>query len=111
MVCTNIGGLRTIRAQHVTVQKPLLPVRRMIEANNFVGFCMYESVVLTLGHGDNERLREESGNFTMDAWLVSPMQSTTSENRAKLITCSPSTAMGSKEMYVQKGKAVGEICC
>ena len=70
LICTESGDIRSIKAQCSIVAKPLLSVKRMTEAEQFVGFCKEGGFVLDSGIGKVDWFREESGNYILDIWLV-----------------------------------------
>lgn len=69
-VLTNGGALRTFTTQCTIVSKPLLSVKRMIEAGQFVGFCQQGGFLMDLEIGDVEWFREENGNYILDTWRI-----------------------------------------
>ena len=64
------GALTKLRTQRTIVSKPLLLVKRMIEAGHFVGFCEQGGFLLDLHSGHLEWFREGNGNYMLDTWLV-----------------------------------------
>lgn len=60
------GGVRSLRAQCSIVAKPLLPVKQVVEAEHFAGFCSEGGFVLDPAIGNVYRFREEGGNYMLD---------------------------------------------
>ena len=64
------GDLRSIRAQCSIVAKPLLLIKEMIEAGQFVGFCQQSGFVLDPSTSKIHWFREGNGNYYFDTLLV-----------------------------------------
>ena len=63
--------IRSLKAQCSTVAKPLLSVKKMTEAGQFVGCCSEGGFVLDPTICKVDWFREEGGDYMLDTWLVS----------------------------------------
>ena len=70
VVCIERGEVKSIKAHCSTVAQPLLSVKGMTEAGQFVGFCQDCGFVLDLAIGKLDWFREGNGDCMLDAWLV-----------------------------------------
>lgn len=70
VVCIESGDIRSIRAQCTIVSKPLLSMKRMTQAAQFVGFSEHGGFVLDPKSGNVDWFREENGNYVLDTWFV-----------------------------------------
>ena len=70
VVLIGSGDVRTVKAQCSIVSKPLLSVKQMIAAGQFVGFCFEGGFVFDPTTRKVDWFREEGGNYMLDTWLV-----------------------------------------
>ena len=70
LICIESGELRSMKAQCSIVAKPLLSVKRMTEAGQFVGFCQAGGFVVDPVTNHVDWFREGNGNYILDTWLV-----------------------------------------
>ena len=73
---TREGSLRGMRFQATSsVKKPLASVKRIVESGHAVIFAPPEyggSFILNMSTMDESELREDDGNYELDAWLPPP---------------------------------------
>ena len=70
VVCADSGDVRSIRAQCTIDAKPLLSVKKMTQAGQFVGFSELGGFVLDPKSCKVDWFREGNGNYVLDTWLV-----------------------------------------
>ena len=66
---TQGGAVRTIRAQVCCVNKPLLSVRKIVEAGNRVEFGPGGAYIEDMETGQKMALHENQGMYTLKAWV------------------------------------------
>jgi hypothetical protein len=69
------GGIRAMTFQNTSCTKALASVKRICDANHAVIFLPEEvghSAILNLTTGELDMLREEEGNYILDAWVPPP---------------------------------------
>ena len=69
---TREGILHGIAFQAAPISKPLGSIKRMCKSGHRVVFEKGASYILNLATGEVNWLREESGNYMFDLWIVPP---------------------------------------
>ena len=67
--CMQDGGTRTIKAQICDVNKPLLSVKRIVDAGNRVVFDPNGSYIQDCSTGESMELGIQGGMYTLKVWV------------------------------------------